>query len=234
MGTCFRNCSCGCSQIHSDDEYGTEFFLGSTCIVGAYVNSAALRTALLQWCCHCRNFGASSTTSAGNGTSADDDNRMQVDSLKQGEERGKGKHQNQKGTRTSNTDVNMCKNCGRTEHSMMDGWRPGGGHTTIPTTQEKGRTTRKVRAKANSWTWCKRVSLPKQPQLCGIFHRHRARLKLLGAVQTQQRGWIMTLGGVTINSLFSCLTEFKHNTAKHTHTRKKVCSLSKGCQWRPW
>ena len=25
VGLCFRNCSCGCSQIHSDEEYGTDF-----------------------------------------------------------------------------------------------------------------------------------------------------------------------------------------------------------------
>ena len=26
----------------------------------------------------------------------------------------------------------------------------------------------------------------------------------------------------------------KHNTAKHSCTRKRVCSLSKGCRWHPW
>ena len=43
--------------------------------------------------CRCyssRNFGANPTASSGNGTSADDD-RMQVDSLKKGKRRGKGK-----------------------------------------------------------------------------------------------------------------------------------------------
>ena len=52
-------------KVHSDD------------------GSAALRTALLQWCYSSRNFAANPTVSAGNGTSADDD-RMQVDSLKKG------------------------------------------------------------------------------------------------------------------------------------------------------
>ena len=51
--------------------------------------------------------------SAGNGTGADDDNRMQVDPVKKGKEKDKGEHQNKKGTltnnntsNTSNTDIN--------------------------------------------------------------------------------------------------------------------------------
>ena len=30
-------------------------------------------------------------------------------------------------TNTSSTDINTCKNCGRTEHWAKDCWRPGGG-----------------------------------------------------------------------------------------------------------
>ena len=86
----------------------------STC-----ANGAALRTVLLQWCYSSRNLGATLTVSAGDGTGADDDNRMQHDSLKKGKGKGKGKHPNRKGARTSNvtytrtTDINTCKNCGR-------------------------------------------------------------------------------------------------------------------------
>ena len=100
-------------------------FLGISLQFGTYANSAALRTALLQWCYSSRNFGANPTVSAGNGTSADDD-RMQVDSLKKGKGKGKGKHQNQKGNRTtsttntSSTDINTCKNRGRTGHWAKD------------------------------------------------------------------------------------------------------------------
>ena len=52
---------------------------------------------------------------------------MQVDFFKKGKRKGKGKHQNQKGTRTSNTDISTCKNCGRTGHWVRYCWRPGGG-----------------------------------------------------------------------------------------------------------
>ena len=31
LGTCVRNCSGGCSQMHSDDEYDTKFFIGTIC-----------------------------------------------------------------------------------------------------------------------------------------------------------------------------------------------------------
>ena len=48
-------------------------FLGNSLQLGTFANSAAFRTALLQWCCSSRNFGANPTVSAGNGTSADDD-----------------------------------------------------------------------------------------------------------------------------------------------------------------
>ena len=51
-------------------------------------------------------------------------------SLKKGKWKGKGKHQNQKGTRTSNTsntDISTSKNCGRTRHWVKGCWRPGGG-----------------------------------------------------------------------------------------------------------
>ena len=57
--------------------------------LGTHANSAALRTALLQWCFSSRNFGPNPTQSAGNGTGADDDNKIQVDSLKKGNGRAK-------------------------------------------------------------------------------------------------------------------------------------------------
>ena len=110
----------------------------------------------MQWCCSSRNFGASPTRSAGNGTGADDDKRMQVDSLKKGKEKGKSKHQNQKGTRTSNTsntDINTCKICGRTGHWVKDCWRPVGGVYDHNTSNNSN--TKKAKAKAIMLTWWK-------------------------------------------------------------------------------
>ena len=127
-------------------------FLRNSLQLGTYASSAALRTALLQWCHSSPNLGANSTVSAGNGTSADDD-RMQVDSLKKGKRKGKGKHQNQKGNRTTNTtktnstDINTRKNCGRTGHWAKDCWRSGGGaydnSTSNKSNTQKGKSHKK-------------------------------------------------------------------------------------------
>ena len=110
------------------------------------------------------------------------------------------KHQNQKGNRTtsmtitSSTDINTCRNCGRTGHWAKDCWRPGGDAYDKSTknnsnTQKKGRVTRKANGKANMWTLLKRISLLRQPQPCRILHKHR--------VQNVEP-WTM---GVTINSV---------------------------------
>ena len=104
-------------------------FFRSTLHLGTYSNSAALRTALLQWRYSSRNFGANPTASYGNGTSADDD-RMQIDSPKKGERKGKGRNQHQRGNRTTNTsstDTNTSKNCGKPGHWAKDCWNPDGG-----------------------------------------------------------------------------------------------------------
>ena len=73
-------------------------FLRNSLQSGTYANSTALRAALWKWCYASRNFGANPTASSGNGTDADDD-RMQVDSLKKGTRKGKGKDQHQNGQR---------------------------------------------------------------------------------------------------------------------------------------
>ena len=171
MGTRFRNCIGRCSQIHSDDECGTDFLGTDSLQLGTYANSAALRTASLQWCYSSRTFRANPTVSAGNGMSADDD-RLQVDSLKRGKVKGKSKHHNQKRNRTtsttntSSTVDNTCKNCGRTGHWAKDCWRP----TTA--TRIKARVTTKANGKANTWTLWKRPNLLKQLQPCRILHKH--------------------------------------------------------------
>ena len=119
--------------------------LRNTLQLGTYSNSAALRAALLQWCHSPRNFGANPTVAAGNVTSTDDD-RMQVDS--------------------SSTDINMCKNCGRTVHWAKDCWRPGGGAHDNSTSHSnpqkgKGRSHKKGRGKGKQLQ-------PELPQ-CRIF-----------------------------------------------------------------
>ena len=100
----------------------------------------------------------------------------------------KGKGQG-KGQRTGNTDATTCKNCGRIGRwgeRLLETGRIV--RTTTPTTTHtKAGTTRKVRAKANNWTWCKRISLPKQPQLSRILHRHQVLLKLFDAIQTHTK-----------------------------------------------
>ena len=129
-------------------------FLRNSFQLGTYAHSAALRTALLQWCYSTRNFGA--TVSAGNGMSAYDDG-MQANSLKKGKWKGKGKHQSQNGNRTtsttntSSTDINTCKNCGKPGHWAEDCWRSGGGaydNSTSNSYSQKGKNHKNGKGKS--------------------------------------------------------------------------------------
>ena len=157
-------------------------FLRSSLQLGTDANSAALRTALLQRCYSSRNFGANPTVSARNGTSADDD-RMQVDSLKEGKGKGKGKHEIQKETRipARPTRALQTSTRARTLAELDIGRRTAGDQveerTTIPpvttATRREARVTRKATGKANTWTLWKRISLLKQPQPCRVPHKYR-------------------------------------------------------------
>ena len=166
-----RNCSCGCNQVHSDDEHGTDFSKEQLA-VGVHMQTVPL----FEQLCY---------------KGADDDNRMQVDSLKKATGKCRGRHPSQIGTRVSNTDVNTCKICGRTGHWVKDCWRPGGGayDNSNTTTQTKAITTRKAKAKANSWTWCKRVRLPEQPQLSCPSQTPSTTEAVWCNPDIQQKGW---------------------------------------------
>ena len=48
LGTCVRNCVGGCSLIHSDDEYGTDF-LGTIC---SWVDTPPVPLLFKQFCCN--------------------------------------------------------------------------------------------------------------------------------------------------------------------------------------
>ena len=136
---------------------------------------------------------------AGNGTGMDDD-RMQVDSLKKRKGKGKGKHQNQKGicttstTNTSSSDINTCKNFGRTVHWAKDctTLRP-----VITAKRRKARVTRKAKGTANTWTLWKRISFLKQLQPCRILDTTPSTIGELSCNSNVEL-WII---GVTINSV---------------------------------
>ena len=127
-------------------------FLRNSLHLGTYANSAALRTALLQWCHSSRNFGANPTVSAGNGTRADDDCKSTLSRTAM--VKGKGKHQIQKGNRTtsttntSSTDINTCKNCGRTGQRAKDCCRPYDNSTSNNSNTQKGKNHKKGKGKS--------------------------------------------------------------------------------------
>ena len=156
-------------------------FLGNSLQLGTYANSAAFRTALLQWCDSSRNFGANPTLSAGNGTSADDD-RMQVESLKKARRRAKANTRIRKeiARTTQATRALQTPTRGITVAELDIGRKTAGDQVQAPTTippgttatRRKARTTRKAKGKANTWTLWKRISLLKQPQPCRILHKN--------------------------------------------------------------
>ena len=190
MGTCVRNCVGRCSQIHSDDEYGTDSSWEQLA-VGYIRQQCRSSNSFVAMVSLFPELGANPTVSAGNGTGANDDNRMQVDSQ---ERQGEGQRQTLKPERTSHEEHKQHEQY-RTVTELDIGRKSAGDQveelTTTPpvtsTTHRKARTTRKAKAKANMWTLWKRISLLKQPQPCRILHKHRAQLELSRAIQTGNR-----------------------------------------------
>ena len=148
-----------------------------------------------------RNFEANPTASSGNGTSADDD-RMQVDSLKKGKRKGKGKNQHQRGnlarpprpTRALQTSTRA-----RIVANLDTGRKAAGilveERMTIPPIEilAKARVRTQVKGKANTWTLSKQnnFSLLKQPQPCRILRNIRVLLENSRAFQAWTRGsWV--------------------------------------------
>ena len=210
--------------------------------LGTSANSAALRTALLQWCHSSRNFGANPTVPAGNGTGADDGNRMQVDSLKR--RQGEGQRHTLKPERKSHEQQKQHEQY-RTVTELDIGRKTAGDQmeelTTTPpvtsTTHRKARTTRKAKAKANMWTLWKRISLLTQPQPCRILHKHRAHLELSRAIQTGNRkvgSWVrqsipcLPQGDKLVQSV--CLLTVVHS---FTHVQSSI-SRTKSTVARSW
>ena len=145
MGTRFWNCVGRCSQVHSEDEYGPRLFLENSLQLGTYAKQHS------SSCKPCCSGVTPLETSEPRRPRHLEMERvqmmtgMQVDSLKKGQRKGKGKNQHHRGNRTtsttntSSTDINTCKNCGKPGHWTKDCWNLGGGSYDNSTYRKTGK-----------------------------------------------------------------------------------------------
>ena len=87
VGTCFWNCVGRCSQVHSDDEYGPDFFSKQSAVGYICQQHSSLRSPVAVVLFLSKLLERIRPRHLGNGMSADGD-RMQVDSLKERLEKG--------------------------------------------------------------------------------------------------------------------------------------------------
>ena len=189
MVTCVRNCCCGCSQVHSDDENGIDFSqeqfaVGYICKQCRSSNSSVAMVLFLPklWSPDrvCWKWNRC-------GWWQQDASRLSQKRTRANTKTWEKLAQATQATQTSTP--------ARSVVERDTGWNIAGEQgeehttptTTTTTTQTRTKTTRKAKAKANSWTWCERVRFQKQFQPCRIPQRHQARLTLLGAVETRNR-----------------------------------------------
>ena len=125
-------------------------FLTNSLQLGTYANRAALRTALLQWCCSSRNFGANPTVSVGNGT------RSRLFQERQGEGRRQtpqpeGKSHDQHDQHELNRNQRV-RTAAELDIGAKDCWRPEGeaydNSTSNNSNTQKGKSHKKGKRKS--------------------------------------------------------------------------------------
>ena len=128
MRTRFWTCVDRCSQVHSDDEYGTDF-LRNSLQFGTYANNALFE----QLCCN--GVTLSNTLERIRPCQLDMERAQMMTGCKttlrrkarEGQRQPPNPDRKSHDQNTSFTDINTCKNCGRTGHWAEDCWRPSGG-----------------------------------------------------------------------------------------------------------
>ena len=108
---------------------------------------------------------------------------------------GKDEHQHQQGTRTSNTDVNTCKNCGGTGHRVEDCWRPGGGaYDSSNNDTNEGKHNNKGKGKGKHLVVVQTSQSSETASTLSCPSQTPSTIEALWCnPDTQQKGWIMTI-----------------------------------------